>query len=123
MARYLPDFPEFERLAQRGNTVPVYCQLMSDSLTPVTAFAAVSQESPHAFLLESVVGGVDVARYSFLAADPQVTFEATRDRVTVEGSQGRQQEECKDPLSRLAKMLESYRAVHLPELPRFSGGV
>lgn len=123
MARHLPDFPEFERLAQRGNTVPVYCQLMSDSLTPVTAFAAISEESPHAFLLESVVGGVDVARYSFLAADPQVTFEATRDQVTIEGLQGRQQEECKDPLSRLAQMLESYRAVHLPELPRFCGGI
>ncbi len=123
MTRYLPDFSEFERLAQRGNTIPVYCQLMSDSLTPVTAFHAISQESPHAYLLESVVGGVDVARYSFLAADPQVTFEATRDRVTIDGPQGRQQEESPDPLNLLTRMLESYRAVHLPELPRFSGGI
>ncbi|HSW45138.1 MAG TPA: anthranilate synthase component I [Phycisphaerae bacterium] len=123
MATYLPDFAEFERLAQRGNTVPVYCQLLSDSLTPVTAFAAISQESPHAFLLESVVGGVDVARYSFLAADPQVTFEATRDEFVIEGPQGRQAEQCSDPLARLAELLQSYRAVHLPQLPRFSGGL
>jgi len=123
MARYLPDFDSFERLAQRGNTVPVYCQLLSDSLTPVTAFAAVSQQSPHAFLLESVGGGVDVARYSFLAADPQVTYEATGDQFVIDGPQGRQVETSSDPLSRLASLLQSYQAVHLPELPRFSGGL
>ena len=123
MTRYLPDFAEFERLAERGNTIPVYCQLLSDSLTPVTAFAAISQESDHAFLLESVVGGVDAARYSFLAADPQVIFEATREQVTIDSPQGRQQESCKDPLARLGAMLASYRAVHLPQLPRFCGGV
>jgi len=122
MARYLPDYGTFEQLAQRGNTIPVYCQLLADSLTPVTAFAAIAEESPHAFLLESVVGGVDVARYSFLAADPQATFEATREQVTIDGPQGRQQETSADPLARLSSFVDSYRAVHLPELPRFTGG-
>jgi len=119
MARYLPDFAEFEPLAQRGNTIPVYCQLLGDNLTPVTAFAAIAEDSPHAFLLESVVGGVDIARYSFLAAHPQRTFEAMRDRVTLDG----QESPCTDPLARLAELLASYRAVHLPQLPRFAGGV
>jgi len=123
MVRYFPDLNEFERLAQRGNTVPVYCQLLGDNLTPVTAFAAIAEDSPHAFLLESVVGGVDVARYSFLAAHPQVMFEATGDRVTLDGPQGRQEETCPDPLTRLAQLLGSYRAVHLPQLPRFAGGI
>ncbi len=122
MAQYFPDFAEFERLAQRGNAVPVYCQLLGDNLTPVTAFAAIAPESPYAFLLESVVGGVEVARYSFLAAHPQVTFEATRDQVTIEGPQGRQQQSTGDPLRRLADLVASYRAVHLPNLPRFAGG-
>lgn len=123
MVRYFPDLNEFERLAQRGNTIPVYCQLLGDNLTPVTAFAAIAEDSPHAFLLESVVGGVDVARYSFLAAHPQVMFEATGDRVTLDGPQGRQEETCADPLTRLTQLLGSYRAVHLPQLPRFAGGV
>ncbi len=123
MARYCPDLSEFERLAQRGNTIPVYCQLLGDNLTPVTAFAAIAEDSPHAFLLESVVGGADVARYSFLAAHPQVMFEATRDRVTIDGPEGRREETCPDPLTSLAQLLASYRAVHLPQLPRFAGGI
>jgi len=123
MPRYLPDYPVFEKLARQGNTIPVYCQLLGDSLTPVTAFAAIARDSAHAFLLESVVGGVDVARYSFLAADPQVTFQALREQVTLEGATGRQEETCNDPLGWLARFLSGYRAVHLPELPRFSGGL
>jgi anthranilate synthase component I len=122
MPKFLPSFEDFERLAAGGNTIPVYCQLLADNLTPVTAFSAVAADSPHAFLLESVVGGEKIARYSFLAADPQVTFEAKGEQITIDGTAGQLQEECRDPLARLARMLESYRAVHLPELPRFAGG-
>jgi anthranilate synthase component 1 len=122
MPKYLPSLPDFERLAQRGNTIPVYCELLGDSLTPVSAFAAISQQSPHAFLLESVVGGEKIARYSFLGAHPQTTFSATRDQVDIEGPGGAVKETCADPLAKLTEMLGSYRAVHLPELPRFAGG-
>ncbi len=122
MPKYLPTFAEFERLARRGNTIPVYCQLLADNLTPVTAFAAISAESEHGFLLESVVGGEKIGRYSFLAAGPQIVFEATGSQVTLSSSGGQVREESTDPLARLANLLASYRAVHLPELPRFAGG-
>jgi anthranilate synthase component 1 len=118
----MPSLSDFERLAQQGNTIPVYRELLGDSLTPVTAFAAIAEESPHAFLLESVVGGEKIARYSFLAAHPRKTFEATRDRVSIEGPSDHWAGSCPDPLSKLTEMLTSYRAVHLPELPRFVGG-
>ncbi len=124
MLQYLPSREEFAELAERGNTVPVYCQLLSDNLTPVTAFARVSSTSDHAFLLESVVGGEKIARYSFIGASPFLTFEATRDRITIESpAEGRkEQRQAADPLAVLREVLERHRAVHLPELPRFSGG-
>lgn len=122
MLKILPTFTDFERLAAGGNTIPVYCQLLADNLTPVTAFSAIAEESPHAFLLESVVGGENIARYSFLAADPQATFEAKNSRITLDGPGGQSVEESLDPLARLARTLEGYKAVHLPELPRFAGG-
>src|SRR5437868_10971239 len=50
MPRYLPAFEDFEQLARRGNTIPVYCQLLADHLTPVTAFAALAADAQHAFL-------------------------------------------------------------------------
>jgi len=122
MARFSPQFDAFRQLAQRGNTIPVYCQLLSDQLTPVTAFAALSAGSEHAFLLESVVGGEKIARYSFLATDPRRTFEATRENIRDVNSDGVVESQSDDPLKELAALLESYRAVHLPELPRFAGG-
>jgi len=122
MSRLMPSFEEFEQLAERGNTIPVYSQLLGDNLTPVTAFAAISQDSPHAFLLESVVGGENIARYSFLAAHPQMTFEAMRNEVKIDSPQGVTRKTCEDPLDRLADLLASYRAVHLPDLPPFCGG-
>jgi len=122
MIRFLPTFEEFEKLAQQGNTIPVYCQLLGDNLTPVTAFAAISEDSEHAFLLESVEGGEKIARYSFLATNPRMTFEAIRDRVLLHHEGGMTEERSEDPLARLDEVLTSYRSVHLPELPRFAGG-
>ena len=37
MKHYHPNFDEFLKLCERGNTIPVYRQLLSDALTPVTA--------------------------------------------------------------------------------------
>ena len=35
MSSYLPDFETFEQLARQAALVPVYRQLLSDTLTPV----------------------------------------------------------------------------------------
>jgi anthranilate synthase component 1 len=123
MARYFPAYDEFEQLAQRGNTIPVYCQLLADHLTPVMAFMALSADSPHAFLLESVVGGENIARYSFLATHPTMTFEATREQIRIQGPDGLKEETSPDPLSRLSELLASFQAVANPDLPRFTGGL
>lgn len=37
-------------------------------LTPVAAYLKVAGDSEHSFLLESVVGGESLARYSFVGA-------------------------------------------------------
>jgi anthranilate/para-aminobenzoate synthase component I len=63
-------FEEFARLASQGTFVPVYKEIMADLLTPVSAFLKIAEHSDYAFLLESVEGGEQVARYSFLGKDP-----------------------------------------------------
>jgi len=59
----------FERLAARGNLVPVWRELPGDTETPVSAFLKLPTPS-HAFLLESVQGGERWGRYSFLGDEP-----------------------------------------------------
>ena len=78
---YLPDFTAFERLAAEYQLVPVYRRLVSDSLTPVTAFRKIDSQGT-ACLFESVVGGEKVSRYSFLTADPFLEIAACGDMVT-----------------------------------------
>lgn len=122
MLNYWPSKTEFARLAATHNTVPVYCQLVADHLTPVAAFARISENAEHAFLLESVVGGEKIARYSFLSAGPASLFVARGSEVTQ--SRGAESTTTKrdDPLADLERLLADHRAAHLAGLPRFLGG-
>ena len=79
---HLPAPNRFRELARVATRVPVYRRLMSDSLTPVTAFHRLDRGG-HACLFESVVGGEKVGRYSILATRPHQDVTAAGDRVTI----------------------------------------
>src|SRR6478609_8094466 len=98
---HLPDFETFQRLAAGHQLVPVYRRMLSDALTPVTAFALLGNHAEHqnqqACLFESVVGGEKVGRYSFLAVEPFWELLAHGTRVTVRGEGGMRKFEAADP--------------------------
>jgi len=128
MKHYYPNFEEFLSLCERGNTIPVYRQILADSLTPVMAFKHLAFPPGfgpvgYAFLLESVERG-ERARFSFVAADPEAVFVARREQVLIKWSSGEEDiRTSKDPLGELSGMLAGFKPVHLPELPRFTGGI
>ena len=62
----LPTKDEFARLAADHDVVPVAREVYADLATPISAFMALAEGAPHAFLLESVIGGERLGRYSFL---------------------------------------------------------
>jgi anthranilate synthase component 1 len=119
--RYRPTFDEFAALARGASLVPVYRQLIGDTLTPVSAFCKV-EEGDWSFLFESVVGGERVGRYSFVGSGPFLRFEAFGNRVRVEDAAGVTESEHPEPLRLLQEMMADYRAPHVPGLPRFCGG-
>ena len=122
MARYYPSLEEFEKLAEPGRTIPVYRQLLSDALTPVSAYLRISQDAEHAFLLESVVGGEQIARYSFLGTGPMAVFRACGNQVQITKNGKTEKVQSEDPLKNLEELLASYHGVHVQGLPRFTGG-
>ena len=128
MKHYYPNFDEFRKLAEDGNSVPVYRQLLADSLTPVMAYQRLAEPvgfapAKHAFLLESAEVGSQ-ARFSFVAADPETTFEARGSQITINRINGDSQTiESDDPLSELSKLVDPYTPVRLPDLPPFTGGI
>lgn len=113
-------YDEYERLSQSGGVVPVYREIPADLLTPVSAFLAVSARAERAFLLESVVGGERIARYSFLGRDPVATIEAHATGVRVRGAEGTRRV-AGDLLATLREAL-GRTAAEVPGLPRFTGG-
>src|SRR5262245_18338447 len=120
--RYFPSFDEFARLAAGHTVVLVYRQLLGDLLTPVSALAKV-QEGEWAFLFESVVGGERLGRYSFVGSGPSFRFEAfVRRVVTQAGRRPKREFTHSGPLRKLEETLATYRASHVPGLPRFCGG-
>ncbi|MBI1346151.1 anthranilate synthase component I [bacterium] len=121
MTMHAPSFEQFCELAQNHDLVPVYRQLISDTLTPVSAYCRLPA-SEDSFLFESVVGGERIGRYSFLGAGPYLWLEAYGTRVRRREGSDVTEWDCADPLGELERLINEHRAPHLPGLPRFSGG-
>src|SRR5229473_1028825 len=112
-----PSFEEFVELAREASVVPVYRQLIGDTLTPVSAFCKI-QEGEWSFLFESVVGGERLGRYSFLGSGPFLSFQAFGNRVEIRESGARAAQELQhdDPLKLLEEKLTALRAPHVAGL-------
>jgi anthranilate synthase component 1 len=108
--RPLPDLETFRSLCKPGRAVPVRVEVDADTETPVSAFLKLSRGKARAFLLESVEGGERSARFSFLGAGPRSVI---RWKL---GDRG-------DPIAAVRAALATHRAVRIPGIPRFSGGL
>ncbi|TWT72776.1 Anthranilate synthase component 1 [Posidoniimonas polymericola] len=122
---------EFCKLAQTADYVPVFRRLVSDTLTPVTAYDRLD-EGASACLFESVIGGEKVGRYSFVAGNPYRLIEARRDRVLITdyhrpatkspAPASTTEQQSDNPLELLREHLHAVRVAKLAGLPPFVGG-
>src|SRR5471032_1017168 len=109
MRRYFPDIPTFSSSAKDADIIPVYRQLLADHLTPVTAFEVLGRDE-HAFLLESVVGGERIGRYSFIATGPSLLYFVRDGKAAVVQPPGPPREfTTEEPLADLAHLLPMRR--------------
>ena len=118
-----PSRDEFGRLATQGNVIPVYTDLMADFETPVSAYAKLKEAGP-SYLLESVEGGENLSRYSFIGCRPRKVFICGADttEIRVPGQPTQKITTPRDPLTLIADEMHGYHPVALPGLPRFTGG-
>jgi len=114
-------FDEFVELARRGTFVPVVKEIMADLLTPVSAYLKIAEHSDYAFLFESVEGGEQVARYSFLGKDPFLVLRSRGGKTVVERS-GVTTESNEPFVPVLRRLMAEFRAPYVPDLPRLTGG-
>ncbi len=118
---YYPDLKLFKEKAKVGNLIPVYTEVIADLATPLSAFMKV-EESPHAFLLESVESGQDIGRYSFIGADPNLIFRSRGEEVEIVEGGRMKKSRNPNPLLLLKEIMEKYRPVVDESLPPFIGG-
>tara|TARA_B100000959_G_C14984979_1_gene625164 strand:+ start:1129 stop:2619 length:1491 start_codon:yes stop_codon:yes gene_type:complete len=118
-----PDYSDFVKLSSKGNLVSVYTDVLADVLTPVAAYAKLQVTKP-AFLFESVVGGEQVSRYSFVGCNPSKV-------IIVQGKEAfiRQRDGTinafpvpDDPLTLVEEELAACQPALPSDMPRFSGG-
>ena len=114
-------FEEFKELAQRGTFVPVCKEIVADMLTPVSAFLKIAEHSDHAFLLESVEGGEQVGRYSFLGKDPFLILRS-RGGETIVDRVGEVETIDQPFIAALRETMAGFHSPFVPGLPRFTGG-
>jgi anthranilate synthase component 1 len=113
---------QFEFLAADAGLVPVYREIVADLDTPLTIFAKVAGDHPHAFLFESLEGGEKWGRYSFIGLEPLATLASYGRDVTIDKGGRIAHTQWEDPLTALKELLASFRACNTDYLPRFFGG-
>ena len=106
---YHPTLDEVKKLSRQGNLVPVYHEIMADLETPVSAYLKIARGN-YSFLLESVEGGEQLARYSFLGTEPSLVLKTGKEKPI-------------DPLLPIEKELSRFQLVPTSGLPRFHGGM
>jgi anthranilate synthase component 1 len=120
--RLLPSFDRFREYAEEGRVVPVWREFLFDVDTAVTAYAKLVRP-PFGFLLESVVGGEQWARYSFLGTRPAAAWRLQDGQVSWwTPSEGWAPVDADDPLEDLDRRLRERWPADVGELPRFWGG-
>jgi anthranilate synthase component 1 len=117
-----PEPARFAELAKGHRIVPVWTEVVADTLTPVAAFLSVVGEGP-GFLLESVEGGERWGRYSFVGRAPLATLTARGRRVEAVGPLEVPGVGGDGVLAALEALLAAYRSPVLEDLPPLHGGV
>ena len=117
----LPARKEFLALAKEHTLVPVCRTLTADLETPVSAFLRAAWPEREAFLLESVEGGEQVGRYTFIGIEPFKRIVARGRSITIiEGKRTTQTEG--DIFEVLRQALGGHKPARLKGLPPFTAG-
>ena len=119
-----PNLDEYLQLAQAGSPVLVTLDLLADVETPLSVYWKLAHDELYSFLLESVTGGEQVARYSFMGVQPSQVIRSKSKHVRIVSpghEESRSLEPGQDPLSVIEEELPR-PPINSQGLPKFVGG-
>ena len=116
-------FPSLEDYLEQaqGRPLPIVVDILADVETPLSAYWKLAHDEPDSFLLESVTGGEQLARYSIIGVRPRARLQGSagkarlmmRDKETVLSG---------EPLRLLLEHLVRIDPKLTADLPKFCGG-
>lgn len=112
---------QFLELTKDYTAIPVYKRLLADVLTPVSLFMNIREGARNPFLLESVEGGEQLARYSFIGRNPYQTLHFDGAVTSLKNKNG-SVEIDRPYFEELKQQTTKYTEPKIPELPRLTGG-
>ena len=116
-----PSAKEFLKLAKEHTLVPVCRTLVADLETPVSAFLKAAWRERECFLLESVEGGEQVGRYTFIGVEPYKRIVARGREIAIREG-GRTTRIEGDVFEVLRDALGGHKPARLMGLPPFTAG-
>jgi anthranilate synthase component 1 len=118
----IPSLKDFKRMAAQGNLIPIFEEIHYELETPILAFRKID-DGNSSFLLESVGGGKEWGRYSFLGSRSSHLFRSKGEEFEIlKNGETLRKDKVKDPLQALEDFIEIYHPVLHDDLPRFFGG-
>ena len=117
----MPSLETVREIAAAGEykVLPVSCEILSDSYTPIEVLRVLKNVSTHCYLLESVAEKEKWGRYTFLGFDPKLEVTCRDGEVQA----GELRFSTQDPSSVLRQILSEYKSPRFSWLPSFTGGL
>ena len=106
-----PEYNDFVEKSKEYNLIPVYQEIRADLETPLSIYIKLS-DNKYSFLLESITGGENLARYSIIGTNPRKVIKTGKNQDYGEV----------DPLEIVKDEIKCFKVPELEELPVFTGG-
>ena len=118
----LTKYEDIEKYLEDYSLIPIAKEMYSDVITPITLLRKLQACDSRFFLLESVEGGENWARYSFLGYNPVLKI-SCKDGKTTTTSGEIELENDGSPIEVLRNLLKKYHSPKMEGLPTFTGGL
>ena len=115
------NFEHFFAQTESANIIPVVKTLPADLLTPLAVYLKLEQDSTNSFLLESVEGGENLARFSFIGANPAMIVSGDDERISIKKNNSEEIIEI-SLFDFLRKHFAEHKIAETDDLPSFVGG-
>ena len=79
---YNPTSLEFKQLSKEYNLIPIYKEIRADLDTPLSIYLKLAKNS-YSFLLESITGGENLARYSIIGINPRKIIKTGKNDIVM----------------------------------------